>query len=121
MVALEIASRAQPSLFQDSGCVAFSHDEDWISVLEDLGEPQTSERNQFLKHFCRRFKFVSKGDAIYTEQMTPAELDFMRLQTPASTDLIPVLFQVREQDVPPKHTLQGGLKTTDIPSKTYSQ
>ncbi|KAJ8085478.1 hypothetical protein PM082_004294 [Marasmius tenuissimus] len=121
MIALEIASRAQPSLFKDPGCVAVSHDEDWMSVFEDLDEPHIPERNQLLKHFCGRFKFVSKGDAIYTEQMTPADLDFIQLQRPASTDLTPVLFQVREPVVLPEHTPKGGLDTPNIPLKTHSK
>ncbi|KAL0056786.1 hypothetical protein AAF712_016602 [Marasmius tenuissimus] len=101
-LALKLASRVQPSLL-DSGCVAISHDEDWINVLADFNEPELPKGKDFLKLICEKFKFVAEGDAIYTEHMTPAELD-LRQQSLAfaheEAGLIPVVFHLREPDIP---------------------
>ncbi|KAK1221561.1 hypothetical protein PQX77_015680 [Marasmius sp. AFHP31] len=100
-LALKLASSVRPSML-DSGCVAFSHDEDWINVLTDYNEPELPKGEEFLKLICEKFKFVAEGDAIYTENMTPAELD-LRQQSLAfargEAGLIPVLFYLREPDI----------------------
>ncbi|KAJ8085481.1 hypothetical protein PM082_004297 [Marasmius tenuissimus] len=121
-LALEIASRAQPSLF-NAGCVAFSHDEDWMSVIEDLDEPHVPMEDELLKCICGKFKFVAEGDAIYTEPMTSSELDLIR-QSPAvlaqnGSTLIPILFHIRETGASPLHETQEEL--TGISSKTHSR
>ncbi|KAJ8085475.1 hypothetical protein PM082_004291 [Marasmius tenuissimus] len=120
-LALEIASRAQPSLI-DSGCIAFSHDEGWMSVLEDLDDPQVPRSIELLKRICEKFKFVDEGDVIYTERMTLDKLAFVR-ESPGSIcnelDLIPVLFSFQIPDVTAEHELQSIPTTQGIPLETH--
>ncbi|KAK1234657.1 hypothetical protein PQX77_002140 [Marasmius sp. AFHP31] len=114
MLAFEIVSKAKPSML-DVGCVAFSHDEDWMSVLRELNEPQIPEGNELLKKICEKFKFVADGDVIHTERMSSAEYEFIR-QSPGlasdKVDLIPVLFHLREPDASPEPELQRTSTTT---------
>ncbi|KAK1230640.1 hypothetical protein PQX77_006270 [Marasmius sp. AFHP31] len=104
MLAFEIASRVQPSLL-DGGCMAFSHDEDWMSVLQELNEHRTPEGNELLKKVCEKFKFVAEGGVIYTERMTSAEYEFMQRGSGLvsnNVNLMPVLFHLREPDASPE-------------------
>ena len=58
----------------DFGCVAVSHDEDWIGISEHVSflleqshsqlmslRIQFPERNELLRHVCAKFKFVAEG------------------------------------------------------------
>ncbi|KAK1216183.1 hypothetical protein PQX77_021197 [Marasmius sp. AFHP31] len=109
-LAFELVSKAHPSLL-DSDCIAFSHDEDWISVLDNCDDVSELPKGiELLKNVCGEFKYVAEGDAIYTERMTPAELELLRNSTSVTFDnagLIPVLFQLRERDLSHKHPDPG--------------
>ncbi|KAK1230853.1 hypothetical protein PQX77_006052 [Marasmius sp. AFHP31] len=97
-LAFEIISKAKPSLF-DSGCAAFAHDEDWISVLEDFnGQPPNPGGNEFLRRICMKFKFVAEGDIIYTENMTTPELELIQQSTSSVRNdvFFPVLFHLQD-------------------------
>ncbi|KAK1224726.1 hypothetical protein PQX77_012358 [Marasmius sp. AFHP31] len=66
-----LVSKAQPSLLQ-RGFAAFSHDDDWISVLEGVDDDSALlEGTELLEHICQKFKFVAEGDVVYTESLTP--------------------------------------------------
>ncbi|KAK1215149.1 hypothetical protein PQX77_022257, partial [Marasmius sp. AFHP31] len=109
-LAFELVSKAHPSLL-DSDCIAFSHDEDWISVLNNCDDGSELPKGiEFLKNVCGKFKYVAEGDAIYTERMTLAELELLEHSTSVTFDnagLIPVLFQLREPDLSHKHLDPG--------------
>ncbi|KAJ8078289.1 hypothetical protein PM082_000496 [Marasmius tenuissimus] len=96
MLSLELALKARPSLM-NSGTVAFLHDDDWMSVLEDSDE-QLPDRDELLRRICRRFKFVAEGDVVYTESMTPEDLTLIQGPSDLSPDLVPVLFIAREPE-----------------------
>ncbi|KAL0063882.1 hypothetical protein AAF712_009163 [Marasmius tenuissimus] len=108
MLAFEIALRAQPSLL-NVGCVALSHDEDWMNILQELNETQISEGNELLKRVCEKFKFVVEGHVIYTKRMSTTEYEFIRQNHGLASNqanLIPVLFHLREPDASPEPELQ---------------
>ncbi|KAJ8072151.1 hypothetical protein PM082_015709 [Marasmius tenuissimus] len=69
--ALKLLSKAKPALM-DTGCAAFSHDDDWISIIQDSDEgiPPQSE---IIRRICSKFKFTIAGDVIYTASMTYSE------------------------------------------------
>ncbi|KAL0060214.1 hypothetical protein AAF712_013016 [Marasmius tenuissimus] len=107
-LAFELALKVQPSLLH-SGCVAFSHDEDWISVLGDFNGLRLPEGKAFLRLICNKYKFVAEKDVIYTELITPTEFEFIRDHTsiaPDEAELIPVLFQLREPEISYKYSQQ---------------
>ncbi|KAK1233943.1 hypothetical protein PQX77_002863 [Marasmius sp. AFHP31] len=96
MLSLELASKARPSSM-NSGTVAFLHDDDWMSVLEDSDE-QLPGRDELLRRICRRFKFVAEGDVVYIESITPEDLTLIRGPPDLPPGLVPVLFIAREPE-----------------------
>ncbi|KAK1219489.1 hypothetical protein PQX77_017803, partial [Marasmius sp. AFHP31] len=77
-LAFEIISKAQPALL-DFGIAAISHENDWLSVQEDFDDPvEAPQAMELLRRICAKFKFVAEGDAVYTEVMTPVELEIMQ-------------------------------------------
>ncbi|KAK1219998.1 hypothetical protein PQX77_017260 [Marasmius sp. AFHP31] len=93
-LAFELISKACPSLL-DSGCAAFSHDDDWMSVINDVGDWDVLKGDEIIERVCRKFKFVAEGDVIYIESMTPAESACIMQQRSRTAALIPVLFHSR--------------------------
>ncbi|KAL0058788.1 hypothetical protein AAF712_014525 [Marasmius tenuissimus] len=69
--ALKLLSKVKPALL-DTGCAAFSHDNDWISIIHesDQGIPPEAE---LIRRICSNFKFTIEGDAIHTVSMTDPE------------------------------------------------
>ncbi|KAL0575829.1 mitogen-activated protein kinase kinase kinase, partial [Marasmius crinis-equi] len=74
--ALALISKACPALF-DAGCIAFSHDNDWMGIVED-SETVLSEKTQFVRQFCSKFKFVVEQDAIYPASMSDRDERLVR-------------------------------------------
>ncbi|KAL0565541.1 hypothetical protein V5O48_016480 [Marasmius crinis-equi] len=54
--ALKLVAKARPNLL-DSGCVAISHDDDWMSILED-SDDVLPKGTEVLRRICDKFKFV---------------------------------------------------------------
>ncbi|KAK1230437.1 hypothetical protein PQX77_006466, partial [Marasmius sp. AFHP31] len=73
--AFELLSMTKPALL-DAGCVAISHDEDWISIVQDSDEELPSNV-EIVKRICSEFKFAIDGDIIYTASMTDADKEFL--------------------------------------------
>ncbi|KAK1236376.1 hypothetical protein PQX77_000360 [Marasmius sp. AFHP31] len=102
-LALELISQIQLPLL-DSGCVALSQDEDWMSVSEDSDEEAPSG-TELLRRICGKLKFVAEGGAIYTEIMNTTELEHIQqsiglLESSKSESVvIPVLFHLRDPGV----------------------
>ncbi|KAJ8088477.1 hypothetical protein PM082_022550 [Marasmius tenuissimus] len=115
-LALELISHLRPPSFE-FGCVAFSQDEDWMSVLEDLDE-EVPSGTELLRRICGKLKFVAEGGTIYTEFMTSTELESiqqsMSLVTGSkmASTVVPVLFQLCETSVP--HTEDDELVGMEI-------
>ncbi|KAJ8072089.1 hypothetical protein PM082_015647 [Marasmius tenuissimus] len=66
-----LISKTKPALL-DAGCAALSHDEDWISVVEDSDEELPSNV-EIIRRICSKFKFTIDGDVIYTASMTDSD------------------------------------------------
>ncbi|KAJ8072181.1 hypothetical protein PM082_015739 [Marasmius tenuissimus] len=98
--AFELLSRVKPTLL-DSGCVAFSHDEDWISIIRDSDEEFPSDV-EIVRRICSKFQFTIDGDAIYTVAMSDSDKGLLerretsRFHNHASG--IPVLVVFAESD-----------------------
>ncbi|KAL0565792.1 hypothetical protein V5O48_016229 [Marasmius crinis-equi] len=113
--AIELISKTHPSLLE-SGCVAYSHDDDWISILEESDYEAFSRGTELIRRLCRRFKFVVQEGAIYTTRMSNADAGLVQQSLATVTeDVIPVLicFQESEQEV-----IQDGVdysQTVDAP------
>ncbi|KAL0057010.1 hypothetical protein AAF712_016371 [Marasmius tenuissimus] len=113
-LAFQIVAKARPSLLE-SGCAAFSHDEDWISVLKD-SEDGPLEQYELLRRICANYKFVAERDAIYTERMTTVESELVRTSSRSACHhnaFVPVLFQAREPEAthktsPPPEMIYSG-------------
>ncbi|KAK1235328.1 hypothetical protein PQX77_001456 [Marasmius sp. AFHP31] len=109
--ALELISQIQPPSL-DSGCVAFSQDEDWMDVLEDFNE-EVPSGTELLRRICGKLKFVAEGGAIYTETMNTSELEHIQQSIgileagKSASAVVPVLFQLHEPSVP--HTTEDEL------------
>ncbi|KAL0057789.1 hypothetical protein AAF712_015558 [Marasmius tenuissimus] len=100
-LAFEIIYHVRPSLL-DSGFAAFSHDDDWISVLENLDDTPL-EGFELLRRVFSKYKLVTEGDIIFTETMTTAELSQVRESIgPEGSRMasIPVMLQFRRADTP---------------------
>ncbi|KAJ8085461.1 hypothetical protein PM082_004277 [Marasmius tenuissimus] len=115
-LAFSLLSKVRPALL-DSGCIALSHDEDWMDVFKDFGEPDFSE-TELLRRVCAEYKFVMEGDVIYTEHMSTAELEHIHQGSKLAQNepnLIPVLLVLRGQEVPLEdvpHLMASELTTT---------
>ncbi|KAL0057553.1 hypothetical protein AAF712_015800 [Marasmius tenuissimus] len=81
--ALELISQIKPALL-DTGCVAFSHDNDWISVIEESDDEIPPEA-EFLRRICSKFKFAVEEDAIYTVSMTDPEKELFEQHNTSSS------------------------------------
>ncbi|KAJ8072124.1 hypothetical protein PM082_015682 [Marasmius tenuissimus] len=93
MFALELISKVKPALL-DAGCVAFSHDEDWISIIRDSDEDFPSNF-EIVQRICSQYKFTIEGDVIYTASMTDTEKEFLEKRETSrfqrQDSMIPVL------------------------------
>ncbi|KAL0570890.1 hypothetical protein V5O48_011068 [Marasmius crinis-equi] len=58
-LAFDLISKTCPSLLE-SGCIAFSHDEDWMSIASEFGDELLWE-SDLIRRVCNRFKFVVEG------------------------------------------------------------
>ncbi|KAK1227355.1 Protein kinase of the Mitotic Exit Network [Marasmius sp. AFHP31] len=99
--ALELISQIKPALL-DTGCVAFSHDNDWISIIPESNEEIPPEA-EFIRRICSKFKFVVEEDAIYPVFMTELDKELLELDPEASSSehwilgtAFPVLLEFRE-------------------------
>ncbi|KAK1219995.1 hypothetical protein PQX77_017257 [Marasmius sp. AFHP31] len=98
-LAFKLVSRALPFLL-DAEFAAFSHDDDWISAVENF-DGVFPEGIELLRHVCKKFKFVvePEGDVVYTEILTSEEMELVRNGAHCETTLLPVLFQLRESEI----------------------
>ncbi|KAK1215027.1 cystathionine beta-lyase [Marasmius sp. AFHP31] len=74
-LAFLLISKTEPALL-NAGCVALSHDEDWISIVRDSDEGFPSNA-EIVKRICSEFKFTIDGDIIYTASMTDLDKNFL--------------------------------------------
>ncbi|KAL0571152.1 hypothetical protein V5O48_010807 [Marasmius crinis-equi] len=50
-------SKTHPELL-DVGCIAFSHDDDWMSIVEDHPEEKFPGKIEMIRRISSKFKFV---------------------------------------------------------------
>ncbi|KAJ8072108.1 hypothetical protein PM082_015666 [Marasmius tenuissimus] len=72
--AFELISKTKPALL-DAGYAALSHDEDWISIVEDFDEEFPSNV-EIVQRICSKFKFTIDADVIYTTSMNELDRKF---------------------------------------------
>ncbi|KAL0573486.1 hypothetical protein V5O48_008463 [Marasmius crinis-equi] len=121
--ALALISNTRPALL-DTGCMALSHDDDWISVVKD-SESKLPEKIELIRRISSTFKFVVQQDTIYPESMS--DLDKQRVQrslsstTPIeSENVITALVEVREPEVVEEGLPGGGIPQTVILEPEYT-
>ncbi|KAK1227353.1 hypothetical protein PQX77_009675 [Marasmius sp. AFHP31] len=114
---LELISWFKPALLE-TGCVAFSHDNDWINIIEQSDEEIPSEP-EVVKRICSQFKFVLEGDAVYTETMTDSDRELLNqrevsLGLQSLDGVFPVLLELREdENTAGDHPTGGSLTPSD--------
>ncbi|KAL0563614.1 hypothetical protein V5O48_018451 [Marasmius crinis-equi] len=124
--ALMLISKARPALL-GAGCISFSHDDDWISVVKD-SEPMFPKKTELIRRISSTSKFVVEQDAIYPESMS----DFEKLElvqhcssfttTVKLENVITALVEFREPEVPEEGTFDGDiLQTAILESEDTSQ
>ncbi|KAL0564147.1 hypothetical protein V5O48_017906 [Marasmius crinis-equi] len=84
----------------NAGWVAFSHDDDLITIMQDSEEGLPAETG-IIKQVCSKFKFVVEEDTIHIATMSIA--DKVLLQQTSSPDyvdalIIPVLVEFRQRE-----------------------
>ncbi|KAK1222638.1 hypothetical protein PQX77_014506 [Marasmius sp. AFHP31] len=93
-----LISMTEPALL-DAGCVAVSHDEDWISIVRDSDDEFPSSA-EIVRRICTKFKFTIDGDVIYTASMTDSDRELLekpkttRLQSQDSSLSVTVLVEL---------------------------
>ncbi|KAJ8072169.1 hypothetical protein PM082_015727 [Marasmius tenuissimus] len=61
--ALNLVSRIRPALL-DTGCVAISHDDDWINIIRESDE-EIPPAVETIRRVCSEFKFALEGGEFY--------------------------------------------------------
>ncbi|KAJ8072148.1 hypothetical protein PM082_015706 [Marasmius tenuissimus] len=101
--ALNLVSYVKPDLL-DSGCAAFSHDDDWIGVIQDSDGDFLPEV-EIIRRICSNFKFTIEGDAICPVSMDGSEkglLERRKMSLPQGrSSAIPVLVELDNAIVSP--------------------
>ncbi|KAL0569180.1 hypothetical protein V5O48_012788 [Marasmius crinis-equi] len=69
--ALVLISKARPALL-DAGCVAFSHDDDWMSIVKE-SDSEFPTKIEIVRRVCSQFKFVVGEDSVSPESMLDIE------------------------------------------------
>ncbi|KAK1221934.1 Guanine nucleotide exchange factor lte1 [Marasmius sp. AFHP31] len=107
--AFELISKTKPALL-DVGFAALSHDEAWISIVEDSDEEFPSNVT-IIQRICSKFKFTIDGDVIYTVSMTDADKELLaenrealRLQSQVDVISVSVLVMFAEDSNSISHT-----------------
>ncbi|KAJ8072174.1 hypothetical protein PM082_015732 [Marasmius tenuissimus] len=77
--AFELMSHMKPAL--DTGCVAFSHDDDWISILQDSDKGIPLE-TEIIRRICSQFKFAIGGNTTFTVSMTNLDKELLENARP---------------------------------------
>ncbi|KAL0565147.1 hypothetical protein V5O48_016882 [Marasmius crinis-equi] len=111
--ALALVSRTRPKLIE-TGCVAFSHDEDWMGIVND-SDAEFLDNTEIIRRMSSRLKFVVEQDTIFPTSMSDAE---KKLVQPCSSNSKPantiiVLVEFHEQEMSPQIS---ALKTTLVAS-----
>ncbi|KAJ8085454.1 hypothetical protein PM082_004270 [Marasmius tenuissimus] len=114
---------AQPMLV-DSGCVALSHNEDWMSVMNNFNAPELPTEANLLRCICGVFKFVMEEDVIQVERMNASELETISRSLDPSCNkltLTPMLFVVRGQNEVIASELKGHTSKSllRLPSRSH--
>ncbi|KAL0567323.1 hypothetical protein V5O48_014672 [Marasmius crinis-equi] len=105
----------------DDGCIAISHDSDWMSAMQDSEEGFPS-KSEFIRRICSRTRFVVEKDVIYTESLSDQEAELLHKSEPSTQqrDCGCPIFQayVHFADLEPALVDDAGdvSTTTDIPS-----
>ncbi|KAK1221936.1 hypothetical protein PQX77_015226 [Marasmius sp. AFHP31] len=73
--AFELIAKTEPTLL-DVGCVAFSHDEHWISTIQD-SDDEFPSNVEIVQRICSKFKFTIEGSVIYTTSMTDSDKELL--------------------------------------------
>ncbi|KAK1235833.1 hypothetical protein PQX77_000923 [Marasmius sp. AFHP31] len=98
--ALELVARINPAMLK-TGCVAFSHDADWISIVRDSVE-ELPRGVEIIQRICYKLKFIIEGDVIYTASLSDSDKELLeRLDSqPPDQDIrvLPVLVQFQKDD-----------------------
>ncbi|KAK1219678.1 hypothetical protein PQX77_017595 [Marasmius sp. AFHP31] len=100
--ALDLISQIKPALL-DAGCVAFSHDNDWISIIEE-SEEEIPPEAEIIRRICSKFKFAVEEDAICTVSMTDLEKKLLEQPEASSSQIrhlgtaFPVLLEFRDSE-----------------------
>ncbi|KAL0058047.1 hypothetical protein AAF712_015297, partial [Marasmius tenuissimus] len=100
--AFGLISKTKPALL-DAGYAALSHDEDWISIVEDSDEDFPSNV-EIVQRICSKFKFTIDADVIYTVSMNDLDREVFerskasRLQSQGSVTSVTVLVVFAEDN-----------------------
>ncbi|KAK1227448.1 Vacuolar morphogenesis protein 6 [Marasmius sp. AFHP31] len=98
-LAFEVIARTKPTLF-DTGCAAFSHDEDWISIVNNSDE-ELPRMVEIIRRICLNFKFSIEGDTIHTVSLSDRDKELLeQREAPRQSrgSLITVLVVFAEND-----------------------
>ncbi|KAL0567456.1 hypothetical protein V5O48_014535, partial [Marasmius crinis-equi] len=118
-LAFELISNLNPALLDD-GCIAISHDDDWMDVIQDSDEELPSKA-EIIRRVSAELKYIVQGDTIYTSRMSNAEIDLVQqslslVSVQNMTTPIPLLIEFRETKVEPEGNIQTATNTSAIRS-----
>ncbi|KAL0573585.1 hypothetical protein V5O48_008362, partial [Marasmius crinis-equi] len=116
--ALALVSQAHPVLLE-TGCIAFSHDEDWINIVNDT-DAELLDKREVIRRMSSRLKFVVEQDAIFPTSMLDAEKELVQRCLSSAQDckpenVIAALVELRGPEILPEVTSRlGAFKTVII-------
>ncbi|KAL0567322.1 hypothetical protein V5O48_014671 [Marasmius crinis-equi] len=119
--ALALISKAHPILLE-TGCIAFSHDEDWTSIVND-SDAEFLDKKEAIRRMSTRFKFVVEQDVIFPTSTSNAEKELIQRYLFSAEDIQPggviiALVEYREsKNLPEIGSQMGTLKTVMIDSE----
>ncbi|KAL0567178.1 hypothetical protein V5O48_014817 [Marasmius crinis-equi] len=120
--ALALVSSTRPTLME-TGCIAFSHDEDWMSIMND-SDAEFLDKTEVIRRMSSRFKFVVELDAIFPTGMSDAEKELVQHCLSSANnskpgDTIIALVEFREPEISPepKVVSQTGALTRTSPNQ----
>ncbi|KAL0060011.1 Rho guanine nucleotide exchange factor [Marasmius tenuissimus] len=73
--AFELIARTKPILL-NAGCTAISHDEDWISIVNESDE-ELPRGVEIIRRMCLKFKFIIEGDTIHTVSLSDQDKELL--------------------------------------------
>ncbi|KAL0566887.1 hypothetical protein V5O48_015111 [Marasmius crinis-equi] len=118
-LAFELISELAPALL-DAGCIAVSHDDDWISIIRDSDEELSSEA-EIIRRVFAELKYVVERDTIYASRMSDADTELLQqslISVRNQTTLIPLLVEFREAEIESEDVIQTPTSVTMSVSQT---